>query len=222
MAKKAIVLLSGGLDSTTTLYVALKEGYKPSAIIFDYKQRHKKEIQSAVRIARKVQCSYKILKIALPWQGSALLDTSKKIPFHKKIDTQKIPPTYVPGRNIIFLSFALSYAEAIGAQTIFIGANAIDYSGYPDCRPEFFTAFEKVISVGTKTGVERKRISIHAPLLFKTKAQIIRLGIKLGVPYHLTWSCYNGRSQPCGRCDSCRLRQKGFEEAGIPDPLLKK
>jgi len=221
--KKAVVLLSGGLDSATTLFFAKKKKFKPNCLIFDYGQRHKKEINSAKRIAKVAGCEYKLIKFSLRWKGSALLDKSICVP--KRLDVQgileskKIPSTYVPARNIIFLSFAVSYAETIKADSIFIGVNSIDYSGYPDCRPEFFQAYIKSIKLGTKSGVAKRLPKIEAPLINKTKSQIINLGLKLGVPYKLTWSCYLAGKLPCGKCDSCLLRQKGFREAGIEDPL---
>lgn len=220
--KKAVVLLSGGLDSATTLYDALDKGYQCQCLLFDYGQRHKKELRQAKAIADRVQCSYYVLKIQMPWQGSALLDKTIKMPKGREIVSKKIPLTYVPSRNIIFLSFASSFAEAVGARSIFIGANAVDYSGYPDCRPEFYQAYQKALDVGTKTGVEFRKIRIYTPLIKKTKAQIIRLGIKLGVPYELTWSCYAGGKRPCGKCDSCIIRVKGFEDAGVEDPSIVK
>jgi len=204
--RKAVVLLSGGIDSTTTLYWAKTKGYQCYALIFDYGQRHRKEIIRAAKIARLSRTPYRIIKIKLPWKGSSLLDKKLKVPVRKKL--QGIPSTYVPARNTIFLSFALSYAEAIGAKAIFIGANAIDFSGYPDCRPSYYRAFQKVVKEGTKV----KRIKIYTPLINLTKAQIIRLGYKLGAPLDLTWSCYQGKKEPCGVCDSCRLRDKGFAE----------
>jgi len=204
MFKKAIVLLSGGLDSSTTLYLAKKQGYKCYVLIFDYGQRHRKELRSAVAVAKRASVAYRVLRIKLPWKGSALLDKGIKVPRDRGF--KGIPATYVPARNTIFLSFALSYAEAIGAKAIFIGANAIDFSGYPDCRPSFFKAFQKVIETGTKA----KKIKIEAPLLRMTKAQIVRLAMKLKVPVELTWSCYQGGEEPCGVCDACRLREKGF------------
>ncbi len=207
--KKAIVLLSGGIDSTTTLYFAKKQGYKCYALIFDYGQRHKREIRSAVVVAKRAKVPYQIIKIDLPWKGSSLLDRKMKIPVRQKM--KGIPSTYVPARNTIFLSFALSYAEATGAEAIFIGANAIDFSGYPDCRPEFYQAFHRVIQKGTK----KKTIKVLTPLINMTKVQIIRLGMKLKAPLELTWSCYKGGKRPCGICDSCRLRQKGFRALGI-------
>ncbi len=230
--KKAVVLLSGGLDSATTLYFAKEQGFSCSCLIFDYGQRHKKEIQSAKKIARSARCLFKIIKIALPWKGSALLDRNVRILSVTKPPclagrqashqvTGAIPNTYVPGRNIIFLSFALSYAEAIGAQAVFIGANAIDYSGYPDCRPEFYRAFKKAASRGMKSGVEKRAIEIKAPLIHKTKVQIVKLGNRLGVPFALTWSCYRGDRFPRGKCDSRYFRAQGFKEAKVRDPLLK-
>lgn len=230
--RKAVVLLSGGLDSATTLYLAKKAGFRCHSLIFDYGQRHRREIESARKIAQEGCCPYKIIKINLPWKGSALLDKKVDIPqgiSHKSgVISQEsgvtsiIPKTYVPARNIIFLSFALSYAETLGAEAIFIGAHTQDYSGYPDCRAEFYAAFSKVISAGTKAGTENKRIAIKTPLINKNKAQIIRMGKGLGVPFKLTWSCYRGGKYPCGKCDSCYYRAKGFKAAGLEDPLLVK
>ena len=214
--RKAVVLLSGGLDSATTLYIAQKEGFSCFCLIFDYGQRHRREIESAKRIARRAGCRFRIIKINLPWKGSSLLDKKAFIPKRVK----GIPSTYVPGRNIIFLSFALSYAKAIGASKIFIGAHTEDYSGYPDCRPEFYRAFNLASARGTKAGIENKKIEIKTPLINKSKAQIIEMGRTLGVPFQLTWSCYRGGRHPCGVCDSCYFRAKGFKEAGIKDPLL--
>jgi len=211
--KAAVVLLSGGLDSATVLYLAKARGYLCRCLIFDYGQRHKKEVRKAKEIARQAGCVYKILKIDFPWKGSALLD--RKIKVAEEV-SQAIPATYVPSRNIIFLSFAASYAETIGAEAIFIGAHAQDYSGYPDCRPEFIAAFIKMIQAGTY-GAFR----ILAPLLRKNKSQIILMGKRLGVPFELTWSCYRGGKAPCAKCDSCYYRAKGFKEAGLVDPLVK-
>lgn len=223
-AKIAVVLLSGGLDSATTLYLAKDQGYKCSCLIFDYGQRHRKEIAGAKKIAQGANCKWQLLKINLPWKGCALLDKNIKVPQRKDVAAPRrsdaVPLTYVPGRNIIFLSFALSFAEAIGAQAIFIGAHSQDYSGYPDCRAEFYRAFSKVIPVGTKAGVEKKRIGIKTPLIDKGKAEIVRLGLCLGVPFKFTWSCYKGMKRPCGKCDSCYFRAKGFREAKVKDPIL--
>ena len=218
--KKAIVLLSGGLDSTTILYYALDKGYEVNCLIFEYGQKHYKEVERAVNIAKQASCKYSKVKISLPWKGSSLLDDKMVIPKNLKIDVNKIPSTYVPARNIIFLSFAASYAEATDASAIFIGANAIDYSGYPDCRPEFFDAYQNVLKTGLKTGVEDEEIIIHAPLIDKTKDQIIELGLELSVPYGETWSCYSGGKIPCGECDSCVLRQRGFKKLNINDPVF--
>ncbi len=221
-AKRGVVLLSGGLDSATTLYLAKKEGFDCYCLIFDYAQRHRREIKSARDIARRAHCKYLIVKISLPWGGSSLLDLHDGVPVAADKPNKGIPSTYVPARNIIFLSSALSYAEALGAKAVFIGAHAQDYSGYPDCRPGFYHAFRKAAARGTKRGVQRNSISIKTPLIMKNKAAIIRLGLSLGVPFELTWSCYNGSSKPCGRCDSCYYRAKGFKEAGVTDPLIKR
>lgn len=219
--KTAVVLLSGGLDSATTLYFAKSRGYKCLCLTFNYGQRHKKEILSAQKIAKSAHAQFKIVKFNLPWKGSSLLDKKNPLPQDYFKRKEKIPLTYVPARNIIFLSFALSFAEVIGAKAIFIGANFIDYSGYPDCRPDFFQAFKNMALFGTKSGTEGKQIKILAPLIYKTKEEIIKLGLKLKVPYGLTWSCYKGARLPCGKCDSCVLRAKGFHKLGIDDPLNK-
>lgn len=219
---KAIVLLSGGLDSATILYYAKTKGFVPYCLIFEYGQRHAKETIQAKRIAQQARCHYQVIKIALPWQGSSLLDKRMLLPKHKKMGSKEIPSTYVPARNIIFLGFAVSFAEAAGARAVFIGANAVDYSGYPDCRTEFFQAYQAALDKGLKTGIEGKSVKIYTPLIHKTKAQIIQMGLKLKVPYHMTWSCYQGGRRPCATCDSCRLRAKGFDEAGEVDPISKK
>ena len=219
MSNRAIVLLSGGLDSATTLYCAKAMGYEVRALIFDYGQRHRREIAAARDVARAAKVRFEVVRIGLPWKGSALLDLSLRVP-SRGIMKNAIPPTYVPARNIIFLSFAASFAEAVGARTIFIGANAVDYSGYPDCRPEFFKAFQAALDQGLKTGVEKKGIRILTPLVDMSKADIVELGQKLGVPFARTWSCYNGGEKVCGVCDSCRLRAKGFARAGIVDPVV--
>ncbi|MDD5027618.1 MAG: 7-cyano-7-deazaguanine synthase QueC [Candidatus Omnitrophica bacterium] len=216
--RQAVVLLSGGLDSATALYFARARGYQCHCLVFDYGQRHRREIQAAQKLARKTGSTCQVIRIALPWKGSSLLESKRKLPKTRgSLKAGQIPDTYVPGRNIIFLSFAFSCAEARAAGAVFIGAHSQDYSGYPDCRPEFYRAFRKVISTGTKAGVQHKDIKILAPLLYKTKAEIIRLGSKLGVPFQATWSCYKGGRSPCGKCDSCYYRAKGFKEAGLKD-----
>jgi 7-cyano-7-deazaguanine synthase len=217
MNKKAVVLLSGGLDSATTLFFAKSKGYDCHCLIFDYGQRHRREIKSAVAVAKKAKCQYWLVNISMPWKGSALLDNKMVLPKNKSLTRGGIPSTYVPARNIIFLSFAASYAEAIGARDIFIGANAIDYSGYPDCRPDFIKSYQAMLAKGLKTGVEKKVIRLQTPLIRLTKAKIIKLAKQLKTPLELTWSCYSGGTKPCGTCDSCRFRAKGFEEAGYKD-----
>ena len=221
--KIAVVLLSGGLDSACTLYIARKKGFAPFALTFDYSQRHRRELIAAKSIAKSIGIPIKIVKINFPWTNSALLNKKIPLPKGRKIrDISKfIPPTYVPARNIIFLSIAAGFAESLNADAVFIGANAIDFSGYPDCRPEFFKAMKKAIAVGTKSGLTRD-IKIEAPLLNKSKAEIIKLGAQLNVPFALTWSCYEGRKRPCLKCDSCILRKRGFESAGAIDPLTRK
>lgn len=217
MKKKAIVLLSGGLDSAATLYLAKSRGFECFCLIFDYGQRHGKEVKLARGIAKLADCKYKVLKIDLPWKGSSLIDKTLKVPQKRSFKNifSGIPSTYVPSRNTIFLSYAASFAESIGAKKVFIGANAIDFSGYPDCRPGYFRQFNKTIKIGTKS----KNITVAAPLINKTKSQIIILGSTFGIPFKMTWSCYSGRRRPCGNCDSCRIRAKGFKEAGIKDSL---
>jgi 7-cyano-7-deazaguanine synthase len=216
---KAVVLLSGGLDSATTLYYAKDKGFSCTCLSFDYGQRHRRELAAAKRIASAAGCEHRLVKISLPWKGSSLLDKKIRLPaFDRRFCAgAEVPNTYVPARNIIFLSFALSCAEAIGAQAIYIGANAVDYSGYPDCRPVFYKAFQNVARTGTKSGIKRP-VRILTPLINMTKAGIVKLGTRLNVPYELTWSCYAGGLRPCGTCDSCFYRRKGFQEAGIDDP----
>ena len=221
--KKAVVLLSGGLDSSTCMAIAKDEGYEIYALSFDYGQRHSRELESAKAIARHFGAKeHKILRIDLRQiGGSALTDDSIDVPENRDEEhmADEIPVTYVPARNTILLSFALAYAEVIDADAIYIGANALDYSGYPDCRPEYYKAFEEVGRLGTKRGVEGKPIEIKYPLINMSKAEIIRTGMRLGVPYELTWSCYKGGEKACGVCDSCKLRIKGFKEAGYKDPI---
>jgi len=221
MVKKAVILFSGGLDSATVLYLAQREGYRCRPIVFDYGQRHRREIISARRIARAADVPCEVLKVPFPRKSSSLTDPTARIPLgNAGKKTRAIPSTYVPARNIVFLSLAVSFAESIGAEAVFIGANAVDFSDYPDCRPMFYTAFRRTIVVGTKSGTEGRSVKILAPLLYKTKAEIVKLGFALGVPYRLTWSCYQGGRRPCGRCDSCAFRAKGFREAGRADPLV--
>lgn len=219
--KRCVVLLSGGLDSSTVLYYTITKNFYPLCLIFNYSQRHKKEIVAAKNIARSVNAKYYIIKTFFPWKGSALIDSKLKIPDSKLYSEKKstIPITYVPARNIIFLSYAVSLAEVVGAEYIFYGANQIDYSGYPDCRKNFVKKFQQMVYEGTKTGIEGKKIKIVSPLINMSKSEIIKLAIKLKVPLELTWSCYNGGKEPCGKCDSCKLRKLGFEKIGLKDPL---
>ncbi|MFT8313651.1 MAG: 7-cyano-7-deazaguanine synthase QueC [Clostridium sp.] len=219
--KKAVVLLSGGLDSTTALYLAKSQGFEVYAISFNYGQRHKKEIESAKKVAEKADIKEHIIVDTNmnAWGGSALTDSHIQVPEGDE-NRQDIPVTYVPARNMIFLSYAASYAEAVGAQDIFIGVSQVDYSGYVDCRKEFIDAMENAINKGTVCAVEdNKPIKIHAPFMNMTKAEEIKLGMELGVDYSLTWTCYNGYENACGHCDSCLLRLKAFEEAGYEDPV---
>jgi 7-cyano-7-deazaguanine synthase len=223
--KRAVVLLSGGLDSATVLAIARSEGYELYALSFSYGQRHIVELDAARRVAASIGVAgHRIAKIDLRIFGGSALTGDFAVP--KGRGTQEmshgIPITYVPARNTIFLSFALAWAEVLGSSDIFIGVNALDYSGYPDCRPEFIAAFETMANLATKAGVEgRQRLTIHTPLIALTKAEIIAKGIALGVDYGLTSSCYDPSptGEPCGECDSCLLRRKGFRENGIEDPL---
>jgi 7-cyano-7-deazaguanine synthase len=222
---KAVVLLSGGLDSATVLAVAKKEGYELYALSFSYGQRHGWELEAAKRVAASIGVAqHRIVEIDLRAFGSSALTDDIAVPKGRAPEEMAhgIPITYVPARNTIFLSFALAWAEVLGASNIFLGVNALDYSGYPDCRPEYIAAFEKMASLATKAGVEgRQTLKIHTPLIALTKAEIIRLGRSLGVDYGLTSSCYDSSPMgaPCGQCDACLLRQKGFRENGIDDPL---
>lgn len=221
--KKAVVLISGGLDSATTAAIAKSEGYELYAMSFDYGQRHRREIDSARAVAKSLGAKdHLIISFDMRKIGGSALTADIDVPLDRKNDEMSagIPVTYVPARNTIFLSFALSYAEAIGAQDIFIGVNQIDYSGYPDCRAEFIEAFEKTANLATKAGVEgTSRFRIRTPLINMTKADTIRHGLNLGVDYSLTWSCYSGGEHACGRCDSCKLRLAGFAEVGAKDPV---
>ncbi len=219
--RKAVVLLSGGLDSATALYLARSRGWRCACLIIDYGQRHRREVESAKRIARAAGCRFRLLRIRFPWGGSALTDRRVRVPLSRSAREigRGIPATYVPARNTVFLSLALAWAEGTGADSVFIGANALDSSGYPDCRPGYYRAMQRAARLGTRAGAEGRGIRIEAPLIRMRKRQIIRLGSRLGVPYELTWSCYVGGRRPCGRCDSCILRRRGFEQAGLPDPV---
>jgi 7-cyano-7-deazaguanine synthase len=219
MSEKAVCLFSGGLDSTTVLYYALREGFDVTALSFNYGQRHTRELVTAKALTKELKIKHHVVDFSLPWGGSALTDRKISLPKDRsEKEMSSIPVTYVPARNALFLAFASSLAEVIGAETIFIGANAIDYSGYPDCRPEFLESFEQMIKLATKAGVEGSSFKVVAPLLEMTKKEIVLFGEELGVPFGLTWSCYEGASVPCGHCDSCLLRAKGFQKAGIEDP----
>jgi 7-cyano-7-deazaguanine synthase len=216
--KRAVVLLSGGLDSATVLAMARAQGYVCYALSVDYGQRHHAELAAAQRVARELGAhEHRVINIDLTaFGGSALTDTNIAVPERA---SSGIPLTYVPARNTIMLSLALAWAEVLKAQDIFIGVNAVDYSGYPDCRPEFVAAFERMANLATKAAVEGKPLTLHAPLLHLSKAEIIREGVRMGVDYALTVSCYQADEQgrACGRCDSCRLRREGFQSAGVPD-----
>jgi 7-cyano-7-deazaguanine synthase len=222
---KAIVLLSGGLDSTTALAIAQNEGYELYTMSFRYGQRHSVELESASRVAKAMGVEKQlVVDVDLRAIGGSALTDEVEVPKDRGAEemASDIPVTYVPARNTIFLSFALAWAEVLGAQDIFIGVNALDYSGYPDCRPEYIEAFEKMANLATKAGVEgRLRLKIHTPLIAMTKAKLIKTGLDLGVDYSLTHSCYDPTAEglACGTCDSCLLRLKGFAEAGVSDPL---
>jgi 7-cyano-7-deazaguanine synthase len=224
MTHKAVCLISGGIDSCVTAFIAKKEGYETYALSFNYGQIHSNELDSAKKIAKAVNSkAHIIFDLDLKkFGGSSLLDKSFPLPKNqdlKKIG-EKIPSTYVPARNTIFLSIALAYAEVINAETIYIGANALDYSGYPDCRPKYLQAFQEMANLANKRGIEGKPVQIKAPLLNLTKAEIIKKGLDLHAPLDLTWSCYQGGEKACGKCDSCLLRLKGFKEVSIKDPLM--
>lgn len=219
--KNAVILLSGGLDSTTCMAVAKAEGYNLYPISFDYHQRNKIELEGAKEIAKFFGAKrHLIINTNMDAiGGSALTDSSIEVP-EGNVESEEVPVTYVPSRNLIFLSYALGYAEVVKADAIFIGVNAIDYSGYPDCRPEFIAKFQDMANYACKTtAVDKQSITIKTPLQKLSKKEIIQLGTKLGAPYHLTRSCYNGREKACGHCDSCKLRLNGFAEAGIKDPI---
>ncbi|MHB8939691.1 MAG: 7-cyano-7-deazaguanine synthase QueC [Thiobacillus sp.] len=217
--KPAVVLLSGGLDSATVLAIAHEAGYACHALSLDYGQRHNAELAAAARVAASLGAvEHRVLKLGLSdIGGSALTDASIAVP---ESPTAGIPVTYVPARNTVMLALALAWAEVLGSRDLFIGVNAVDYSGYPDCRPEFIAAFEQMANLATRAGVEGARLRVHAPLQHLSKAQIIQRGIELGVDYAQTVSCYQADADglACGRCDACRLRREGFRAAGVPDP----
>jgi 7-cyano-7-deazaguanine synthase len=217
---KAICLLSGGLDSTVTLAYALHQGFEVTALTINYGQRHKRELDAARAVAAHYKVPHIVMEFPLTGFRSALIGESIPIPDRRSEEIgYDIPETYVPARNIVFLSLAAGLAESVDANAVFIGANAIDYSGYPDCRPEFFQSFENMLEVGTKRGVLGHPVRIEHPILKMTKAEIVKMGMKLEAPLHLTWSCYRGGEKACGHCDSCVLRLKGFKEAGAKDPV---
>jgi 7-cyano-7-deazaguanine synthase len=220
----AIILLSGGLDSSTTLAIAVEQGYTPYALSFRYGQRHERELAASQALAQHFGCvEHKVFDLDLGvFGGSALTDPAIDLPLDRDeaVLASGVPITYVPARNLIFLSIATAYAEVTGADSIFLGITAIDYSGYPDCRPEFLDALAAAARLATKAGTEERRtLTFHAPLIALSKAEIVRQGTRLGVPWESTWSCYAGGELACGRCDSCQLRRKGFAEAGVSDPL---
>lgn len=220
MLSKAIVLFSGGVDSTTTLAIAIRQNFDPVALSFDYGQRHYHELRAAEKtLVQFPGARHLLFRLDMASIGGSALTSTIDVPKLRNLD-HSIPITYVPGRNLIFLSIAAAFGETLDAYDLFYGANALDYSGYPDCRPPFVESLEATINLGTRAGAEGKRFHIHAPLLNMTKAEIIRKGVELGVDFATTHSCYdpdpNGRA--CGQCDSCRIRRKGFEEAGVSDP----
>jgi 7-cyano-7-deazaguanine synthase len=224
VTEQAVVLLSGGLDSATCLLIARDEGLEVLALSFDYGQRHRIELDRARALAQRYGArAHRVVKLELPApEASALTDATRPVP-KQALGTEPIPPTYVPARNTLLLAHGLAWAEAAGARQIFIGANALDYSGYPDCRPEFLEAFERMANLGTKAGVEGRAFRIRAPLLRMTKAQIVRRAAELGLDFALTTSCYEPGpvAEPCGECDACLLREKGFREAGLTDPARR-
>lgn len=218
---KAVVLLSGGLDSTVTIAKAIDDGMEVTALSFRYGQRHTRELESAKNVAAHYSIDHVILDIDLSNFRSALTRNDIEVPEDRRESEMAvdIPDTYVPARNIIMMSIAAGLCESIDADRIYIGANAVDYSGYPDCRPEFFRKFQDMIAAGTKAGVEGRPITIEIPIIDLSKKEIVLLGKELKAPLELTWSCYNGREKACGKCDSCKLRLKGFQDAGTTDPV---
>ena len=223
MTQKAVILVSGGLDSSTVLAMAKQQGFDCYTLSFDYGQRHRSELFAAAKVSEAMQVeAHKVVSLDLGTiGGSALTDTNIDVP---EYETTGIPVTYVPARNTVFLSIALGWAEVLGANDIFVGVNAVDYSGYPDCRPDYINAFEQMANLATKAGVEGNKLTVHAPLIDMTKGQIIQAGLKIGVDYTVTVSCYQADEQgaACGVCDSCRLRKQGFIDAGLKDPTRYK
>jgi 7-cyano-7-deazaguanine synthase len=216
----SLVILSGGLDSTVCMALAAAEG-PVVALTFDYGQRHWHEIDHAAGVAGFYRADHLVVRLDVTgWGGSALTDSSVAVP-HGEVGAPGIPVTYVPARNLIFLSVAMGVAEARSLDEVYLGVNALDYSGYPDCRPEFVESFERTAALALKRGVEGRPVRVRTPLISLTKAEIVRLGVERGAPLHLTWSCYEGGTVPCGSCDSCALRAKGFAEAGIDDPAAR-
>lgn len=221
----AVVLLSGGLDSCTTAAIARSRGFTVHALTVRYGQRHAAELAAARRVAQALAVAQHLeLPLDLRAIGGSSLTSDQPVPHDREPSSQGIPSTYVPARNTLFLSLALGWAEVLGAYDIFIGVNALDYSGYPDCRPEFIAAFERLAALATRAGVEGRRFTVHAPLITLSKAEIIRQGLALGVDYGLTHSCYDPdpEGRPCGTCDSCRIRARGFADAGLIDPALER
>ncbi len=229
----ALVLLSGGLDSTVCLAIAIREARAVTAVTVDYGQRHGVELEAAARVATAVGAEQLVVDLDLsPWGASALTDEAIAVPDHAATPPRSaatgsastapgaIPPTYVPARNLIFCALASGIAESRGCDSVYLGVNALDYSGYPDCRPEFIAAFQQAAALGLKRGVEGRPLEFRTPLIHLTKAEIVGLGVELGAPLELTWSCYRGEEKPCGSCDACALRAKGFSEAGVTDPAL--
>lgn len=220
--KKAVVLLSGGLDSTTVAALARSQGYTLLALSFDYGQRHRRELEAARAVAAHLRCErWLVVPLVLSQWGGSALTADIDVPKGRSMDEMQsaIPVTYVPARNTLFIAYGLAYAEASDADAIFIGVSAVDYSGYPDCRPEYVAKYQELMDLATKKTVEGGRIVLEAPLSGLSKSEIICLGLKLNAPYHLTWSCYEGGEQACGECDSCQLRLRGFAKAGIQDPI---
>ena len=219
---RALVLLSGGLDSTVCLAIAVRDAPVVTAVTVDYGQRHRVELESATRVATALSAEQLVVDLDLSaWGGSALTDDAIAVPDHTVGPSgaaPAIPTTYVPARNLIFCALACGIAESRGCDSVYLGVNALDYSGYPDCRPEFVAAFQQAAALGLKRGVEGHPLEFRTPLIRLTKAEIVRLGVDLGAPLALTWSCYRGGAEPCGSCDSCVLRAKGFSEAGVVDP----